>query len=77
VFTSLSATVFSGETVLALYRCRWQIEVAIKRMKSLINIQKLRAKRGSQLTEVYLYGKVLYLLLIDQEMRITFGHAWG
>jgi hypothetical protein len=77
VFTSLSCAVFSGEMVLALYRCRWQIELAIKRMKSLININKLRAKRGSQLAEVYLYGKVLYLLLVDQEMRTTFGHAWG
>jgi hypothetical protein len=77
VFTSLSAPVFSGETVLALYRCRWQIELAIKRLKSLININKLRAKRGSQLAEVYLYGKVLYLLLVEQEMRTTFGHAWG
>jgi hypothetical protein len=77
VFTSLSAPVFSGETVLALYRCRWQIELAIKRLKSLLNIHKLRAKRGSQLAEVYLYGTVLYLLLVDQEMRTTFSHVWG
>jgi hypothetical protein len=27
VFTSLSSTVLCGETALALYRCRWQIEV--------------------------------------------------
>jgi hypothetical protein len=52
VFTSLASEVLSGETALALYRCRWQIELAIKRMKSLINIHKLRAKRGSQLAEV-------------------------
>jgi len=58
VFTSLSSAVLSGETVLALYRCRWQIELAIKRMKSLINLNKLRAHRGSTLAEVYLYEKV-------------------
>ena len=77
VFTSLSSEVLSGETVLALYRCRWQIELAIKRMKSVLNIHKLRAKRGSQLAEVYLYGKVLYLLIVEQEMETTFGHEWG
>jgi hypothetical protein len=77
VFTSLAPDVVSGESVLAIYRCRWQIELAIKRMKSLININQLRAKRGSKLAEVYLYGKVLYLLLVEQEMRTTFGHEWG
>lgn len=77
VFTSLSSEVLSGEAVLALYRCRWQIELAIKKMKSLININKLRAKRGSPLAEVYLYGKVLYLLIVEQAMCITFGHEWG
>ena len=77
VFTSLSSTVLSGETVLAIYRCRWQIERAIQRMKSLINLHKLRAHRGSTLAEVYRYGKVLYLLLVEQDMRTTFGHAWG
>src|SRR5262249_47267077 len=46
-------------------------------MKSLINLNKLRAHRGSTLAEVYLYGKVLYLLLVEQGMRTTFGHAWG
>jgi hypothetical protein len=77
VFTSLSSAVLSGETVLAIYRCRWQIERAIKRMKSLINLNTLRAHRGSTLADVYLYGKVLYLLLVEQSMRTTFGHAWG
>src|SRR5215470_15014745 len=37
VFTSISPTVLCGETALALYRCRWQIELAIKRMKSLLH----------------------------------------
>ena len=77
VFTSLSSAVLSGEVVLALYRCRWQIELAIKRMKSLINIKKLRAQRGSKLAEVYLYGKVLYLLLVEHDMRTMFGQEWG
>jgi Transposase DDE domain len=77
VFTSLSSEVLAGEVVLDLYRCRWQIELAIKRMKSLININKLRAQRGSKLAEVYLYGKVLYLLLVEHDMRTTFDQEWS
>jgi len=77
VFTSLSSTVLCGETALALYRCRWQIELAIKRMKSLIHIDKLRTKHRSKLAEVYLYSKILYQLIVEHAMRTTFGHTWG
>jgi IS4 transposase len=38
----------SGEVILALYRCRWQIELVIKRMKSILHIDKLRAKYRSK-----------------------------
>jgi len=77
VFTSLSSQVLCGETALALYRCRWQIELAIKRMKSLIHIDKLRTKQHSKLAEVYLYSKILYQLIVDHAMRTTFGAVWG
>jgi hypothetical protein len=77
VFTSLSPTVLCGETALALYRCRWQIELAIKRMKSLLHIDKLRTKQRSKLAEVYLYSKILYQLIVEHAMRTTFGHGWG
>ena len=77
VFTSLSSKVLCGETVLALYRCRWQIELAIKRMKSLLHIDKLRTKKRSKLAEVYLYSKIIYQLIVEHDMRTTFGHIWG
>lgn len=77
VFTSLSSTVLCGETALALYRCRWQIELAIKRMKSLLHIDKLRTKQRSKLAEVYLYSKIIYQLVVEHAMRTTFGHMWG
>lgn len=48
VLTSLAVGQWSAETILAIYRCRWQIELAIKRMKSLIHIDKMRAQQGSQ-----------------------------
>lgn len=77
VCTSLSSAVLSGETVLALDRCRWQSARAIKSMKRLLTLNKLRAHRGSTLAEVSLDGKVLYLLLVEQDMRTTLGHTWG
>jgi hypothetical protein len=77
VFTSLSSTALCGETALALYRCRWQIELAIKRMKSLMHIDKLRTKQRSKLAEVYLYSKIIYQLIVDHAMRTTFGAGWG
>ena len=49
----------------------------MKRMKSILHIDKLRAKYRSKLAEVYLYSKIIYLLLVEQNMRTTFGQAWG
>jgi hypothetical protein len=77
VFTSVSPTILCGETALALYRCRWQIELAIKRMKSLIHIDKLRTKHRGKLAEVYLYSKILYQLIVEHAMSTIFGHTWG
>lgn len=77
VFTSLSTKILCGETALALYRCRWQIELAIKRMKSLLHIDKLRTKQHSKLAEVYLYSKIIYQLVVEHIMGTTFGHGWG
>ena len=77
VFTSLSPQVLCGETALAIYRCRWQIELAIKRMKSIIHIDKLRTKQHSKLAEVYLYSKLIYQLIVEHDIRTTFGYVWG
>ena len=39
--TSLPKTGYSAKAVLAVYRLRWQIELAFKRLKSLLHIDKL------------------------------------
>ena len=44
VFCSLPATGWTDEQVLALYRARWQIELLIKRMKSVLKLAQLRGK---------------------------------
>lgn len=48
--TSLDAQTYPGEEVLAMYRLRWQIELAFKRLKSLLNIDRLpsRSERGAR-----------------------------
>src|SRR6266571_8217761 len=37
VFTTLSPAVLTAQTIMALYRCRWQVEIAIKRWKSVLD----------------------------------------
>ena len=44
VFSSLPAARWSDAQVLALYRARWQVELLIKRMKSVLKLAQLRGK---------------------------------
>ena len=77
VFTTLSFTVLSAQTIMALYRCRWQVEIAIKRWKSVLDVDALRAKANSPLAEVWLHGKLLYALMLERRMRRQLGERWG
>ncbi|MCP3972405.1 MAG: transposase [Rhodobacteraceae bacterium] len=69
VFTSLAPEVLSAEAVGELYRVRWQVELAFKRLKSVLNLDALRASLGGALAEVYLHGKLLYALALDRRAR--------
>ena len=44
VFCSLPAASWSDSQVLTLYRARWQVELLIKRMKSVLRLAQLRGK---------------------------------
>lgn len=66
LLTSLSPDKVPAEVVGKLYRGRWQIEIVIKRLKSVLDLDALRARRGSRLAKVYLLGKLLYALLIER-----------
>jgi Transposase DDE domain len=77
VLASLLPALLRGPTALAVYRVRWQIEVAIKRWKSLLNAELLRARYGSPLADVWLHGKLLYALLLDRRLRRTLGDGWS
>lgn len=65
VLTSFKPEQVSAGSIGKLYRSRWQIELVIKRLKSVLNLDALRAKRGSRLAQVYLLGKSLYALIIE------------
>lgn len=77
VWTSLPPECLSADTVLALYRGRWQVELALKRCKSLVDADALRARHSSPLAALWLHGKMLYALLVDKRMRRTMGVRWG
>jgi hypothetical protein len=77
VFTTLSPAVLTAQTIMALYRCRWQVEIAIKRWKSVLDVDALRAKAASPLAAVWLHGKLLYALMLERRMRRQLGDRWG
>jgi Transposase DDE domain len=77
VFTTLAPVVLSAQTIMALYRCRWQVEIAIKRWKSVLDVDALRAKAHSPLAEVWLHGKLLSALMLERRMRRQLGDSWG
>jgi len=64
IATSLDATSYPAASVLALYKMRWQIEIAFKRLKSLLNIDRLPAK-SANLARAWLNAHLLLALLID------------
>lgn len=76
VFTNISPDVLSADDALELYRCRWQIELAFKRLKGLLRLDKLRSFKDGELARTYLLGKILYALLIDEQLRSRFGQGW-
>jgi hypothetical protein len=63
VATSLGKDV-SAEQVLELYRARWQIETAFKRLKSLFRYNDLPATNGESV-RAWFYGKLLLAALCE------------
>jgi hypothetical protein len=63
VFTTLDRS-FAPATVLEIYRGRWQIELAFKRLKSIIALGHLR-KTDLKGAKAWLHGKLLVAFLIE------------
>jgi IS4 transposase len=62
--TSLPAEGYPAEEVLAVYRLRWQIELAFKRLKSLLHIDRLPT-RTELASRSWLYTHLIMALLCD------------
>ncbi len=74
VLTSLPASEWSTREVLELYGFRWQVEMQIKRMKSLLALDGLRAK-DPDLAQAYLLGKILGVLLLEETIDWIYSRA--
>jgi hypothetical protein len=75
--TTIPPEVLSAEAVLALYRCRWQVELIFKRYKSLLDLGELRARADSPLGQVWLHGKLIYACLIERRSIERCGPDWA
>ena len=56
---------FNADEILTLYRHRWQVELAFKRMKSLLGLSRLR-KKDPQGAKAWLQGKLFVACLIER-----------
>ncbi len=68
LLTSLPKDQFDADSVAALYRVRWQIEIAFKRLKSLIHIDRLPAK-DPDLAKTWLLSHLILALLIERKSK--------
>jgi hypothetical protein len=77
LWTTLPLEILSTATIMALYRVRWQIELVFKRLKSILTMDRLRARKDSTLAEVYLHGKLLYAWIVEKRLCRRCGHDWN
>jgi hypothetical protein len=65
VFTTLSVEQLPAAAALELYRGRWQVEIAFKRMKSILGLGQMHKKNPEEVI-AWLHGKLLCALLIEK-----------
>lgn len=77
VVTSLSREALAAVDVLSVYRFRWQIEMAFKRLKGLVHLDELPA-RDPALARTFIYAKLLAALILDDfTARFLAISPWG
>src|SRR5260370_594188 len=65
LLTSLPAATFPPADILALYRFRWQIELAFKRFNSLAGLDILPAKKP-ELARAWIYARLIVAIISEQ-----------
>jgi hypothetical protein len=77
LFTTLPAGQLSAEAVLELYRYRWQVELAFKRLKQLLQIGRLPHKDRAAATG-WIQAKLVVALLLETLFRSArIFSPWG
>jgi hypothetical protein len=77
VLTSLPAESFSTRKVLDLYRCRWQVELAFKRLKSLLGAGHV-PKSDDESARAWMQAKILTSLLLERLLlEAKIFSPWG
>jgi IS4 transposase len=62
--TSLDAQSCLADEIFAMYRLRWQIELAFKRLKSLLNLDRLPAKTDKG-ARSWIYAHLILAIATD------------
>jgi len=76
LFTTLPVD-YAAATIMELYRARWQIELAFKRLKSLMQLGHLK-KHDAAAARAWLQGKLLVAFLIDALLALAEHFSpWG
>lgn len=77
VFSTYPPAEFSTEELLEWYRIRWQVELAFKRLKTLLDMGHV-PKYDPSSSRAWLYGKLFLALLTEKLARITRAFSpWG
>ena len=76
VFTTLDRT-FTASQVLEIYRARWQVELAFKRLKSILKVGNLHNK-NRETARAWLHGKILVAFLTESIILAARSFSpWG
>jgi len=65
VLSTLGSQEMKLSVVLEFYRARWQVELAFKRLKSLLQMRQLPKKKEAS-CRAWMQGKILTALLIER-----------
>ena len=80
ILTNLPPETWTPSSVLELYRCRWQVELAFKRLKSLLQVghlpKKDQATARSWMQMKLLLALLTERLLFDAEFVSPWGYDW-
>jgi hypothetical protein len=77
ILTTLPRKTLGAARVLELYRCRWQVELAFKRLKSLLELSSV-PKSVDACARAWMQGKLLEALLVEKLLEQSGALSpWG